>query len=176
MILFIASSVLESTYKNWFCQTTNPARLCEFGTRVSSSDILITASLSATNGQLGFEMRKFCVCWSWCVCFGFHRAIDSSMPEHWSHRAIGFPMLEPSWKECNTSITRSQRSRAGIPSMLKPTSKERTSVSVEPWYLESNKRSASENTKRFLPRLILSPQGRQQSLSLGTSRIDNAET
>ena len=80
------------------------------------------------------------------------------------------------FEECNTSVTTSDRSRAGIPSIRKPASKDITSVSVELWdtnvcflhvqLMGTNVRLPKIH--KILPRLIKSLEGCQQSLSLGT--------
>ena len=118
-------------------------RLCVFGTSVSSSDfdlwmiILITASWSSkckawlrsekvlrlsqrgpqwtTRHSLRYRVSPFW-CWCWCVCFESHLAISISVLER---------------PECNTSITKSQRSSVGIPSMRRPASNKITSDFVE---------------------------------------------
>ena len=67
--------------------------------------------------------------------------------------------------------------RARSPSMRNPASNEIISDSVELFAhpTEGDKCSASQNILDHLPKLILSPQGRQQNLSLGINPIDNAE-
>ena len=62
--------------------------------------------------------------WCWLVCF------LGSLPRNMSPCTGWFK------EECNTSITMSQRSRAGIPSMRKPASTEITSDSDELWETE----------------------------------------
>ena len=53
-----------------------------------------------------------------------------------SRTATGLPYTGRFLEECNTSTIKSQRSRAGMPSMRRPASKERTSDSVELWETE----------------------------------------
>ena len=116
---------------SWFFQIASPAKLCEFGIRVSLIVrpllliiILITASLSSKKLKQGVEEKKFCV---WCdvvnICptnvsrrVGlFLRSFAGKFsPRLWRNRLLrGVDWLE---EECNTSITKSQRSRAGRPS------------------------------------------------------------
>ena len=99
--------------------------------------IMITASLSSKNVKQSAKVRKFCVrgivihieqfkiisvggassFWCWCIY-------------DWSLSRNKSPCTGWFEEECNTSVTISQRSRAGIPSMCKPASKETHSDSV----------------------------------------------
>ena len=85
--------------------------------------------------------------------------------------------------ERNTSITTSQKSTTGNPSIRNPASQEMISDSVELWDTDvcfshiqlMETKDRLPKTHKIHPRLILSPQGRQRNLSLGMNPIDNAE-
>ena len=167
---------------------TNQAQLCGFLTRVSSLDsclsmiILITASLSSKNVQLRLALRRICVWW---------RSPHATTDQHLGFLfvrvgicdfASSFLLLHAlvirySSMERNTSVTTSQKSRAGHPSILTPASNEIISDSVEHWdtdvcFLHIQWRRMFDFRKhiRFSPRLILSPQGHQQNPSLGKTQ------
>ena len=107
--------------------------------------ILMTASLSSKNVQLRLTLRRMCVGWyiihiwqqllnlslfrfSWCsdlVLFMKCSPVLHKFP--W----VCLPCLAVLFVERNTSITTSQKSRAGNPSMGFPASREMISDSVE---------------------------------------------
>ena len=124
--------------QNWFCQITNWAQLCEFLTRVPLLALVIiiltAASLSSKILSKAPKREGFALVVTWSTlnnsrsprlgCFFvlvLVRFLDCSL----SHK---FPWRQGCLKEeCNTSITKLQRSTAGIQSMRKPASKEITS-------------------------------------------------
>ena len=81
---------------------------------------------------------------------------------------------------CDTSTTKSQRSRASIPSMRRPASKETTSDSVELWKFASctsnvcDRMFDSWRYTRFSPRSMLSLRGLQQDQNPATFPLSNA--
>ena len=103
---------------------------------------------------------------SWCFCFSFGL-----------RRATSLPVLVGFLENETLSMTRSPRSTAGIPSMLKPAPKERTSDSVE--LREKKFDSYTSNfwkrmfdVRRYInfhPKLTWSLQGLQRCMSLGTN-------
>ena len=133
----------------WFCQITNQAQLSGFGTRVSLSDFCLwwsswsplhyvqKCNAGHQNEKISrvrkhnrqwiiqghcFEFESWFGCW--CVCSIFFDAASLTALALW----VLFAWLE---EECNTSITKPQRSRAGIPSMPKRASRETMADSVE---------------------------------------------
>ena len=81
------------------------------------------------------------------------------------------------------SITTFQRSRASSPSIRSPASNEMIPDSVQLWdtdvcFLHIQLMGTNVRLPKYIvltPKLILNPQGRQQSLSLGINPVDNAE-
>ena len=86
--------------------------------------------------------------------------------------------------ECNTSITTSHMSRAGIPSIRKPASSEKISDPVERWWswrfllthpTDGDKCSTSQNTQDLSRSWFRVLKITRKSLSAGINPIDNAE-
>ena len=85
-------------------------------------------------------------------------------------------------EECNTSVTKSQRVRAGIPSMRKPASREMISASVklcdtEVCFLQIQLKGTVvrlQKIHKILHEVDLESSSFEKSLSFGTIPIDNA--
>ena len=140
---------------NWFCQTTNQEKLCGiFDTSLIVGLLpliitLITASLSSNtyNIAMDWEILTFegiLSIWnnselSWLVgalVWFFFRVLDMT-------RCHGFPCADESfvllgwfWLQWIISITKFQRSKAVIPSIRRPASREIIKASVELWETE----------------------------------------
>ena len=97
----------------------------------------------------------------WCWCLGLQCALDFSTLDcgPLRDRVLDACMFR---EECTSSITKSERSRVGIPSMRKPACVRLKSVSYIQ-LVETNVRLPKIH-KIFSLRSILSLQGRQQSL------------
>ena len=140
-----------------------------------TSDLIIILDYCVTvikNVTQGAKVKKICVCDKVILV----RFLVWALSRNCSPSTGWFK------EECNTSTTTSQRSRARIPSMRKPASKERTSDSVQLRETEvcflhiqilgTNVRLPNIHTS--LPMLVSNIHGPQQSLSLGTVPIDSA--
>ena len=133
----------------WVLDTCLTVRLLPFSDHFDHSFIVFK------NVQLSFELRGFCACdnvihsrqfinFSVTVSFrcgvgvgasDSHLVLDFSALDHrpFSYRQWSLTAWWVFFEECNTSITTSHRSRAGIPSIRKLASKEITSDSLELW-------------------------------------------
>ena len=82
---------------------------------------------------LGYYVSSF-QCWGWCVCFGFHYALDFPTLDYWPLLDIDFSMLVGCFQKNVILLSPSPRDqeREG-PSMRKPASREITSDKVELW-------------------------------------------
>ena len=142
------------------------------------------------NVQLRLILRRMCVgtkstsfnCSTFCLLLTFWILVLEwgVAPVSWMLWCVGSTLL---LVERSSSITMSQRSRAGNPSIPNPASRENISDSVELCerevcflHIQLTGRNVLLPKKytRHLLRLILSPQSHQQSLSLETHPVCNA--
>ena len=147
--------------------------------------ILITASLSSKmyNWDSPWEEFAFVVTLSTCDDWWTSRFLFRLGLYLWSREqfpAAGLVGGLVLFDERNTSITTSHESITSTPSMRKPASNEIISDSVElcdtdVCFLHIQLMGTNvrlPKIHKFTPRLILSPQGRHQSLSLGLNPIE----
>ena len=141
----------------WFCRTTNQAQLCGLWTRVSLLDFVLWWS-SWSRLHCSQKMYNWNSPWEECVLVGTISTVDN-----WSTSRLLFSFGAV---HSQSSIQRNDYCFC------------RT---VGYWRLllahptDGDKMLGFKRYIRLLPKLMLSPQGRQQNLSLGINLIDNAE-